>query len=379
MNRHIHMRMIVVWIGVVSLGVGMYVSKVESNAATYIHLASSYSDDVVGIRQLIHKREQVLREGTWIDWTDWISPSSQSYFQEQKRWFDDAICYLDRGSYRLQLDKVETTTLGTVAYLKQSYMHHGKQVKNQYSLIVKYDPQKRHWVEVEQPFYQKKTTWGTLKVERSDLLRKEHVYQDAIDKGRAYFQQKLDWTPKPIEIKIFQRADHLAQSVKPSLPNWVGGWNEANQAIKLVSEANTSSEWEKSGIVHELTHQVISDLTHDNAAYWLQEGAAMYYEELLFPASSIKMRSEKIWSRAQLEKMNLENLSNQDAVRFYVSCREQYRQLLKDIGEGGMRYFFEEIRKYSRMDVDSSEKIQVCNQRTNRSLQKVFTIFKKRY
>ncbi|MDQ0418399.1 hypothetical protein J2Z48_002591 [Croceifilum oryzae] len=374
-------RMVVIWtsVAIVSWGAWTYIGAEESSATTYI-LADTLgsSDDIAGIRQLLHKREQVLQEGAWIDWTDWIADSSQSYFQEQKRWFDDAFHYLDRGSYRLRLNKVETTTLGTVVHIKQSYTHHGKQMENQYLLVVKYDPQKRHWVEVEQPFYQKKTTWGTLKVDRPDLLSKEHVYQDAIEKGKSYFQQKLGWTPKSIEIKVFQRADHLAQSVKPSLPSWVGGWNEANQAIKLVSEP-TSSEWEKSGIVHELTHQVISDLTHDNAAYWFQEGAAMYYEELLFPTPQIQMKSGELWSRAQLEMMNLENLSHQDAVRFYVSCREQYRHLLKDIGERGMRDFFVEIRKYNRMDVDSSEKIQACNQRTNQSLKKVFSFFKKRY
>ncbi|TCP60793.1 peptidase MA family metallohydrolase [Baia soyae] len=370
----------VIWVStaIVSLGVGICVGTEETSATTYIRADSHYSpDDVAGIRRLIHRREQVLQAGTWMDWADWIAPSSQSYFQEQKRWFDDAFRYLDRDSYRLQLDKVETTSLGTVAHIKQSYTHHGKQTNNQYLLIVEYDPQKRHWVEVEQPFHQKKTTWGMLKVDRLELLSKEHIYQEAIEKGKSYFQQKLGWIPKPIEIKVFQRADRLAQSVKLSLPSWVGGWNEANQAIKLVSEHSTSSEWEKSGIVHELTHQVISDLTHDNAAYWFQEGAAMYYEELLFPTPQIHIKSEAIWSREQLEMMNLENLSHQDAVRFYESCREQYRRLLKDIGESGMRSFFAEIRKYNRMDVDSSEKIQVCNQRTNRSLQKVFPFFKK--
>lgn len=356
------------------LGLGTSSVSVEMFAQT----DSITSNDLEGIRQLVQRREWVVREGNWTDWTDWIDKSSKSYLCEQKRWFDDAFRNVDRKSFRLVLEKVDLNSQRTIAHVKQRYSMGGKQVHRSYRVVVRFDQRKQHWIEVEQPFFMKQTRWGTLKADEPSLLKKESLYHEVITKGRDYFHQTLGWKSEPIEIKLFQQADHFAQSVKLSLPSWAGGWNEADQAIKLVAERNTSSEWEKAGMIHELTHHVVSDLTHDNAAYWLQEGAAMYYEELLSPSKDkVKIRPEQIWSRQQLEMLNLESLSDEDAMRFYLSCREQYRRIQHQIGDQGVQALFAELREYDQINLDSSEKIQACNQRTEQALQKIDHFFKK--
>lgn len=380
MNQKMQRVMLCIWTLIGLWGLWMWLETYSVSVGQSELTDSLSSSDLEGICQLIQRREWVVREGKWVEWVDWMDGSSKSYLCEQKRWFDDAYHNLDRSSFRLTLEKVETNAQGIIAHVKQTYIQQGKHVNRKYPIVVRFDSKKRHWVEVEHPFFLKQTFWGNLKADVPSLLRKENLYNEAIMKGRKYFSQTFGWKLKPIEIKLFQQADHFAQSVKLSLPAWVGGWNEANQAIKLISVPNLSSDWEKAGIIHELTHHVVSDLTHDNAAYWLQEGAAMYYEELLFPSKSkIQLRPDQIWSRQQLEQLNLESLSDEEAMRFYLSCREQYIRLRHEVGDRGIQALFAELKKYNQIDLDSSEKIQVCNQRTNQALQKIVHFFKKRY
>lgn len=378
MNKKMKRVTLWMWTLIGLIGVWMWLGIFSTPIERFAQTSSLSTNDLAGIRQLIQQREWVVREGNWEDWKDWLDASSKSYFCEQKRWFDDVFRKFDRKSFRLALEKVVTNSQGVVIHVRQTYAQQGKQVNRRYKVVVRFDQKKQHWVEVEHPFFLKQSSWGTLKADDPKLLKKENLYHAAITKGRDYFTQTLGWKSEPIEIKLFQQADHFAQSVKLSLPTWVGGWNEANQAIKLVSQHNIPSEWEKAGIIHELSHHVVSDLTNDNAAYWLQEGAAMYYEELLSPSKSkIQIKPDQIWSRQQLEMLNLESLSDQHAMRFYLSCLEQYRRLQREIGDQGLRALFAELRKFNQIDLDSSEKIQVCNHRTNEALQKIYYFFKK--
>lgn len=326
--------------------------------------------------KLIKQKEQGVQRGDIHLFLKGIDPKSLSYWNEQKRWFQDAINYVDKSSFHLDLLREETWNNRTIAVIKQRYLKKGKLQESLYKVEVK--KVAGHWLEVDFPFYEVPVSWGKIKVETKDLLSKATMTEKAIDNAISYFKNKYNWSPDHLEIKLFRNPEPFLQSVKLSLPNWVGGWNESGQAIKLLTEPKFQAEVDQMGLAHELTHQMISDLSNDNAAYWLQEGAAMYYErQIVSGVDQLKMESSYLWGLEELEQKKLEQMNGKDVLRYYLSCQEVFRQLKSELGEDGIRTVFDQLREMPMIDKDSNLKIEVCNDRTKKAIQIVREKLKK--
>lgn len=77
----------------------------------------------------------------------------------------------------------------------------------------------------------------------------------------------------PQVIKVYDDEHLFRLTVSPALPEWVGGWTEPGEAIKLrLGEASDRSL--KRAIAHELAHQVL--FAQGLKDPWLQEGVAAY-------------------------------------------------------------------------------------------------------
>lgn len=328
-------------------------------------------------KKLLKQKESAVRERNLRHFLAVLDHENRFYLQEQKRWFADAINVIDPDSYRLTLVQVQSKQKDRFHIeVKQSYQQHGKQYVLRMPLVIRRT--KTGWKESDFPFFSLKD--GPIQILYTTPALEESAYiaLDTIQRALYVMKQRHQWNAKKVEVKLYHDAELFRQSVKPSLPTWSGGWNEAGQAIKLVVNHRDPKLY-ASGLVHELAHQMVSDLTNDNAAYWLQEGAAMYYEKHLLPGlheeiSPIAEQLPAKYSYTDLKKLDLERLPDQAASQYYLSCYRFYRFLMEQYGEEKMKSVFAVLKKYPYLDQDSNRKKELLNARTEKALQQTLQI-----
>jgi hypothetical protein len=327
-----------------------------------------HNDVETSIKTLFETKQTAVNVGDMPSFLATIYPD-RHYQQEQKHWFLDAVSYIDPKSFRMQVMKIRQLSRDKFQVeVKQSYQrkHHIYSVT--YPVVVKRTVSGLK--DADSLLCQLKK--GSISIKYSDLRLKKQAERALVILKRAseILENKYHWKATLIEVKLYHDSESFRQSVKLSLPRWAGGWNEAKQAIKLVvGEADVESL--RHGLAHEYTHQVVSALTNDNAAYWLQEGAAMYYEALISGERPLIGGDFKSYTIKELEQLNLEQLSDEDAYNYYLSCYIQFRKLVGTFGEAGIRQVFDKLYQFGFNDLDSSMKQKETNQRTNKSLQDV--------
>ncbi|SDX55804.1 hypothetical protein SAMN05444487_1252 [Marininema mesophilum] len=340
----------------------------------------AYADDVSlvekEVNRLVAQKALAVNKRNRQVFLEVIHPKMRTYLQEQKRWYDDAIRWVDPGTYQLKVvslipDKVHRVRV----LLEQKYSHHGKVSSVKFPVI--FQETEKGWKEADLPFYNLRR--GSILVQYSDpdLSEKAHISLEAADRGVRVLGRLFGWRPHDrLEVKLYHRPEIFRQSVKLSLPSWAGGWHELGQAVKLIGTATASdSKLFSSSIVHEVTHQMVSELSGDNAAYWLQEGAAEYFQSHLIPG----IRSEKevhhfkpYWRMSQLEKFNLERLPSKEAAAYYAQCYQFYRFLIEEEGFAKMKRLFSVLKLHPAVDQDSAQKLPLINKRTREALEKVY-------
>jgi hypothetical protein len=317
--------------------------------------------DVQSIQDLFATKQHAVNTG---DLSMYLSTiyTDNHYRQEQKRWFLDAVSYIDSNSFRLKVTNLKRISKDRYQVkVVQSYRKNNKQYIFRYPVDVK--KSKKSWKDTDSLSFEMRS--GHIVIKYSDPNLKEQAKRaiGILSRVSKVLGSKYNWYPSVMEAKLYQEPELFRQSVKLSLPTWAGGWNEAKQSIKLVvSEEDKASLIH--GLAHEYTHQLVSDLTNDNASYWLQEGAAMYYESLVTGEEPLLNKQFKPYSIVQLEKMNLEQLPDSEASRYYLSCYVQFRQLVQKFGEKTIANIFRKLHHYPYIDVDSAMKQKETNQRT---------------
>ncbi len=317
------------------------------------------------IQALFTAKQEAVRTGDMKAYLNTIFPDKH-YQQEQKHWFFDAITYIDPKSFRIQVEQI--THLKPNVYqvkITQSYTREHRHYRYTYPVIVK----KTSFGMKDADTFTDELKQGVMKVKYSDTNEIKQANQTLrmLKNISARLRDIYHWKPDVMEVKLYQDPALFRQSVKLSLPTWAGGWNEAKQAIKLVV-GNTDTKSLYHGLAHEYTHQLVSSLTNDNAAYWLQEGAAMYYEAKITgepPQFNHQFHPYKI---KELEKLNLEQLPDDLASKYYLSCYAQFRQLVEQYGENKIGQVFLNLKKYPFVDKDSVMKQKETNFLTSKSL-----------
>lgn len=327
------------------------------------------------IRELVHRKETAVNRKDRDGYLAVLNPSYPLYIQEQKRWFDDAIRWMDPGSYRLRVISVIPWQEHQIrAWIEQRYSRKGKIHTVKYPLL--FQETEAGWRDSDLPFHH--LTRGDVTVRYSDTGLEEQA-GIALETGHKAMQElkrKMGWEPEvSVEVKIYHRPEWFRQSVKLSLPEWAGGWHEAGESVKLIgARGHEDQQLISSGIVHEISHMMVSDLTGDNAAYWLQEGAAEYFQIHLLPG--LRTQEEKKddrprWTLSQLERANLEQMGEKDAAAYYTQCYQLFRFLMETHGEEKIKHLFSLLQLSPQEDRNTANKLSLTNRRTEAALKKV--------
>jgi hypothetical protein len=329
------------------------------------------------IQQLIKQKEDAVNGKDQVRFLAVISGRDPFYSNEQKRWFADAIRFIDPGSFQLKVTSMTPRNENLFqVWVQQTYKRHGDTYDVRYPLLIKKTEQ--GWKDVDLAFRQISHSVVTIRFMDESLLDEAQTALDTLQRAVYLFRHRYGWVPKRVEVKLYQDTEMFRQSVKPSLPSWAAGWHESGESIKFVagmSEVGALS----SGLVHELTHQMMSELTHDNAAYWLQEGAAMYYERHLLPGLYRQQDAEQkskvpLLPLSQLEQINLEKLSNQEAYQYYQSCYHLFQFMIKQYGEKHVQDLLTVLKRSEEIQQDSADKMKFINGRTREAMKQILGV-----
>lgn len=195
----------------------------------------------------------------------------------------------------------------------------------------------------------------------------------------ANMKEQLGFTPAgTISIKLFDDQQVFLQSVKLDLPDWVGGWHEYGEAIKSTGGYGTEGSAYMSMLSHESTHRMVSELSNDNASYWMQEGLASAFESgFIEPAQGWLTPDELLVNftpYAKQKNVDLEKLDMEDggAVMLYYTTSKAYAAfLLETYGWDKVKQALEYMKKFELIPVTGAEKINETNKRTDEALQTV--------
>ncbi|MFC4075270.1 peptidase MA family metallohydrolase [Salinithrix halophila] len=328
------------------------------------------------ITRLIKQKEDAVNHKDRRRFLEVIHPGMRTYIQEQKRWFDDAVRWIDRGSFRLKMISLIPGKEHQVrVWLEQQYSRKGKTTTVKFPLL--FQETEKGWRDADLPFYH--IARGDVLVHYSDERLKEQalISLEAADRAVHGLERQFGWHPaERLEVKLYHSPEVFRQSIKLSLPDWAGGWHEAGQSVKLIGTAAvTDRKLLSSGIVHEVTHQMISEMTGDNAAYWLQEGAAEYFQSHLLPGIRTEEEEAYVkprWSLGRLETIHLESLPEKEAKAYYAECDQFFRFLMEQYGVEKVKQLFAVLELSPAVDRDSGEKLPLINRRTRSAIRKVY-------
>jgi hypothetical protein len=323
--------------------------------------------DINEMQQMFYVQQQAINTNNLPKYLSTLY-SDQHYKQEQKRWFKDAVSFIDPKSFHIKIKSYHFLSKGRYhVEIFQSY----RKNHQLYTFIrpVEVIKTKQGWRDADSLAYERKKGSITIKYTDPKFLDQAERSLGILSHVSELMAHKYLWRPRNIEVKLYRDPEVFRQSVKLSLPTWAGGWNEAKQSIKLIiGETDVASLTH--GLAHEYTHQLLSDMTNDNAAYWLQEGAAMFYEALVSKERPFKDENFHPYTIEQLERLNLEQLPDEAASQYYVSCFIRFKELVHQYGEKRIAKAFRELRQYPYIDEDSAMKQQETNERTDHVFQK---------
>lgn len=335
-------------------------------------IALTPSSDINEMKQMFYAQQQAINTNNLSAYISTLY-NNEHYKQEQKRWFQDAVSFIEPKSFHIKVKSYHFISKGLYhVKIVQSYQKNN----HLYTFVRPVEVRKTEhgWKDADSLAFERKKGFITIKYNDSDLLNQADRALAILSHVSKAMSEKFLWELRNIEVKLYADPEVFRQSVKLSLPAWAGGWNEAKQSIKLlVGKSDTASLTH--GLAHEYTHQLVSDMTNDNAAYWLQEGAAMYYEALLSKEKPFIDRDFHPYTIEQLERLNLEQLPDEEAARYYLSCFMRFKELVQQNGEKQLAKAFLKLRQYPYMDKDSAVKQQETNKRTKDVFQKYRLIF----
>lgn len=291
-----------------------------------------------------------------------------------------AASSLEITDYTLAASDIEQAEDGLTAVLQQSYKLDGKLHQCEFRAVFKTENGKLYYGGPDFEILEN----GHVRVchlpgGESLAVALLQAESDAL----AQMERHLGFTPEGfITIKLFDDQQVFLQSIKLDLPEWVGGWHEYGEAIKSFTGAYGSNAANyKPMLNHESTHRMVSELSNDNASYWLQEGLAGVLEDWLDNPDGEYLQpheaSMEYTPFAQHKSIDLEKIGMEDpgAVGLYYATSKAYAAFLMDqFGWAKMREALEYMKKHELIPVTGAEKIIETNSRTDEAFKAVFGI-----
>lgn len=328
------------------------------------------------LKELIEQRQTAVNESNEELFVNTLDLKNVRFAKEQKNWFNDAIQSIDKGSYHLSIEKWGRSQKGAQEiFLKQMYSMKGK--IHSLSYLERFVWTQAGWKDSDTPFITMKGDHLVIKYTAVDLepLAKEAL--NSVEKGISFFNKRYGWQPNTmLEVKLYDNPEQFRQSIKLSLPQWAVGWNEYGESIKFIG----SKKWDKtifaSGLLHETTHQMLGDMTNDNASYWMQEGLATYYEQYFYPHLRLfpDQSDKPTWTISEMSKINLEGLSDKKAYQYYEQANSIVAFIISKYGEQKINLIMNSLNKQPYLEGTTSEKLKTSNLRTEQAVSNALNI-----
>ncbi len=333
------------------------------------------------IRELVRLQESAVLSGSSGDYMQTIDARDPYYWQEQQHWFSDAANFVRGKKYRRTVcaflkregnDEV-------VALVEQQIGNGERELGVRVPIRFRRTPE--GWKDADLPFLETRGSRTVVKVTHPRLIPLAEELANVSDDAQKRLSTLYGWkAQQPVTLKLYGKKGWFLQSVKWSLPDWAGGWNEYGESIKLLVDehigiSEAAKRFYHSAIIHEMVHKMLGELTHDNAAYWLHEGLAeqtsalwdQIQENDALPAIP---RSER-WSWPALAAINPEELPAAKAVRYYQQSRLVTAFLLERYGYEAMREVFASLQQQPYIPASTAEKLEEVNRRTVHALERV--------
>lgn len=333
------------------------------------------------IRQLVHAQEAAVVNGDVSGYMQTIDPGDPHYRKEQQRWMSDAVTYLRDKTYRRFVRRFlyRADEQEAVALVEQ-LVDDGRQTFR-VQMPIRFRRTSEGWKDADLPFLAIEGTEVRVKATHRRLMPLAEELLRRAEDARRRLSALYGWRPQgPSVVKLYGDGDWFRQSVKLSLPEWVVGWHEAGESIKLwiddgLALRERAKAFYHSAVIHEMVHQMVADLTNDNAAYWLHEGLAEHLSALLdavpendaLPSLEPKPR----WSWPELAAVRLERLPAELAEQYYRHARLILAFLLDCYGDEALRAVFARLRDDPPLPDGTMEKQSVLHSRTVRALEAV--------
>lgn len=332
------------------------------------------------IRRLVRIQEQAIQAGDVARYMQTIVPDDALYWQEQQHWAADAVTFVQGKTYRRAVKKwIERRENEVVAAVEQFWTDGRNSFRVEVPIRFRCTPD--GWKDADLPFWQTQKKGVAAKVTHRRLLPLAEELVERAEHTRQRLSALYGWQPRqPVTLKLYGDADWFRQSVKLSLPSWVGGWHEYGESIKLSVESRrfllpAHRPIVHAAVIHEMVHQMVSELTNDNAAYWLQEGLAEHVTALLdaIPENNAlpAVDPETGWSWLELAAVQLEQLPAEQAEQYYRQARHVVAYLLDCYGDGALRAVLVQLQQYPCIPGSAAEKQDILHRRTVQALETV--------
>ena len=105
---------------------------------------------------------------------------------------------------------------------------------------------------------------------------------EGMDRNRESFGLTTD---TPIDIYVYPNYEDMQDAILFE-PSWSGGTLDSEQNIIILGLSQSSEDWSKNTVIHELTHMLIGHFTFSCLSFvplWLNEGMAVFSEGPLDP------------------------------------------------------------------------------------------------
>ncbi len=303
---------------------------------------------------------------------------SDAVLQTEERNLIRAASGLGITDYALNAGNIEQQSEGLAALLEQSYTVGGQKRSASFTAVFQIENGKLYYAGPK--FLLKEGEHARVYYSQADEDLANQLLE-AETQTLGQMMNLLDFTPNGyITIKLFDDQQVFLQSVKLDLPEWVGGWHEYGESIKSFTGAYGSNAANyKHMLNHESSHRMVSELSNDNASYWLQEGLAGVFENWLDNPSEPWLSAAEAMMEytpyAKHKTIDLEKIGTDDssAVMLYYASSKAYAAFLMDqYGWGKMREALEYMKKFELIPVTAAEKIQETNERTGEAVKAVF-------
>lgn len=335
-------------------------------------------DNPESILESLKGIEKAVSENDVDTFMSYQNKDNKLFYNEQLRWIQEVI-YKKQHSYHIDvlLSNVQLTssTLGEVVFQVTITKPNKQSTTNKvsYQIIKKENGWKLDDVSFNHIDGKEVTVFY------SDGLQSEATYYlNTAQKIIKFYKDTFDWEPDRLYIKLYSSVEEISATVP-----WyqLAGWNEEGESIKvLVLKSNKDRTFQY--LLHEIGHQVLSDLTNDNASLYLQEGFATFLQKSINNEESLSIHYNQASQYAfhililnQFNFLTIEELSNKNYDESGDIYNYGFLTVNYLIQENGLDNFLaigKPLSNYDYINKRAEHKMKELNDRSEKALEEIY-------